>query len=286
MQIGFTRFINLNPRVLHKSLILALACLCLAPPVKAELIFSAPPRESAEAGQALYAPLAEALGEVLGEKVVYEHPKDWITYSFKMRKGRYDLVFDGAHFSAWRMVHLAHEPLVALEGDMVFYLLARKDNPAARLSDLNGKRICGPMPPNLGSVSIISQYDNPSRVPIIQAPEQGDFPQAYQDWLAGKCEAVIMRDHFYTRKVPEDIKRQSRIIYRSPPVPNQTLTAGPRVDPARRRDIIRQFTQASGAQAAAGVFERFNKGEDHFISTDKARYSNLNLLLEGHVWGW
>ena len=41
---------------------------------QAELILSAPPRESLKAGNELYGPLAEHLTQLLGEKVIYKHP--------------------------------------------------------------------------------------------------------------------------------------------------------------------------------------------------------------------
>ena len=66
---------------------------------------TSPPRESAARGEELYGPLAQLLTVQLGQSVVYERARDWIEYSTRMKQDKYDIVFDGPHFAAWRMKH-------------------------------------------------------------------------------------------------------------------------------------------------------------------------------------
>ena len=63
-----------------------------------DLILTAPPREKPEAGQKLYGPIASYLTKLLGKKVVYKHPQNWLNYQHEMRHDKYDIVFDGPHF--------------------------------------------------------------------------------------------------------------------------------------------------------------------------------------------
>ncbi|KPJ93231.1 MAG: hypothetical protein AMJ53_07800, partial [Gammaproteobacteria bacterium SG8_11] len=85
---------------LCKCLIVMICC-CVSLTVKADLILSAPPRELPEAGLKLYGPLASHLSELLGEKVIYQHPNNWLEYQRDLRRGVYDIVFDGPHFVSW-----------------------------------------------------------------------------------------------------------------------------------------------------------------------------------------
>ena len=62
----------------------------------APLKMTAPPRESAEAGVKLYSPIARYLSSVLGKKVIYEHPENWLKYQHEMRNDVYDIVFGEA----------------------------------------------------------------------------------------------------------------------------------------------------------------------------------------------
>ena len=100
-----------------------------------EYIFSAPPRETGESESEVYQPIADYLSKATGKKIVYQGSNNWLTYQDKMRKGTYDLVFDGPHFVSWRMNRLQHVPLVKLAGDLAFVVVVRKDN--NRIKELN-----------------------------------------------------------------------------------------------------------------------------------------------------
>ncbi|MGD8497837.1 MAG: PhnD/SsuA/transferrin family substrate-binding protein [Chromatiales bacterium] len=252
-----------------------------------QLILTAPPRESPEAGERMYGPLARQLTELLGRPVVYEHPKAWQTYSFQMRRGRYDIVFDGPHFAAWRMVHIEHVPLVKLPGSLVFVVITQADNDEVRsLDDLNARKVCGIASPNLGTMTLLSQYPNPARQPLVVDVRQGGFKAVYQAWKDGKCEAAVMRDAFFAKKVPEEDKAGIKVIFTSRPVPNQTITVGPRITATQRSRLVEQWLTETGAVGAQGIFQRFSRRTTRFDPADPVAYNGLNNLLEGLVWGW
>ena len=129
--------------------------------VAADLIMTGPPREKPEAGQQLYGPIAEHLSKLLGKKVVYEHPKNWLNYQRDMRNDKYDFVFDGPHFISWRMEHLGHDVLVKLPGTLMFHLTTAKDEKEINTpDDLVGQKICGISPPNLSTPErSVSHYE-------------------------------------------------------------------------------------------------------------------------------
>ncbi|MGD8498488.1 MAG: PhnD/SsuA/transferrin family substrate-binding protein [Chromatiales bacterium] len=254
---------------------------------QAQLILSAPPRETPEAGERIYGPLARQLSELLGQPVVYEHPKAWQTYSFQMRRGRYDIVFDGPHFGAWRMAHIDHVPLVKLPGSLVFVVITKADNDAVKtLDDLRARKTCGLASPNLGTMTLLSQYPNPVRQPLVVDLHQGGFKAVYQAWKAGRCEAAVLRDQFFIKKVSDEDKKGIKVIFTSRPVPNQTITVGPRVDPSQRSLLVRQWSSEEGAASASALFARFNRKSKQFVPAEAGEYENLNMLLEGLIWGW
>lgn len=273
--------------------ILSKLCLTavLATPVSAfaqePLILSAPPRESPEAGERMYGPLARQLTELLGQPVVYEHPRAWQTYSFQMRRGRYDIVFDGPHFAAWRMVHIDHVPLVKLPGSLVFVVITQAgNNEVGTLDDLNARKVCGIASPNLGTMTLLSQYPNPARQPLVVDVRQGGFKAVYEAWKDGKCEAAVLRDQFYTKKVADSEKEGIKVVFTSRPVPNQTITVGPRIPATQRSRLVEQWLTDEGSVGAQGIFERFSRRTTRFEPADPAAYDGLNNLLEGLVWGW
>ena len=132
------------------------------------LVFSAPPRETEEDGIRTYQPIAEYLSRITGKTIVYKHPSDWLTYQTEMQRGSYDLVFDGPHFTSWRISNLQHSTLVKIADEHAFAVVVRKDdNRITDIKQLAGQRVCGMDPPNLGTLTVLNLFDNPARQPLI-----------------------------------------------------------------------------------------------------------------------
>ncbi len=169
----------------------------LAFPVNAagssSLIFTAPPRETPEAGIKVYTPIASYLTQLLGVTVTYKHPGNWLNYQREMRNDKYDIVLDGPHFVAWRVAHLGHEPLVKLPGKLRFLLLTDKNNTELDHADkLIAKRICAISPPHLSTLAILDYYRNPVRQPVIKGIKggMGKVAKTYFSRKAG-CSAMF-----------------------------------------------------------------------------------------------
>lgn len=267
------------------SIILGLVFLISPVLVNAELIFSAPPREKANAGQLLYGPIAESLSVMLGEKVVYKHPRDWLSYSMKMRRGDFDIVFDGPQFAAWRIEHIQHVPLVKLKGHLGFFIVTKKDSGMNKIQDLVARKICGLASPNLATISMLREFKNPMRQPIF-VESKGGMKGIYNNLKAGKCEAAVMRDGFYKNKIPDDVRGQYKIIWKSIRMPNQTITASKKISEQLREQLIAELTTQKGATGASPIFKRFSKKSTSFVQSKNSEYDELNMLLEGVVWGW
>lgn len=255
----------------------------------ADLILSAPPRESPEAARKLYAPLAALLTRTLGRPVRYEYPGSWFKYQQDMREGRLDIVFDGPHFVSWRIAHLDHHPLVRLPGKLRFLLLTRADNENIQgPDDLVGRVICGISPPHLSTLSILAHYHNPVRQPRIKGIRGGMGKVLEAGLHNGKCDAFVLRSAFYRKKVKPALQAQMRILYTSPAMPNQALTvAGHRISDAERETLREWLTvRSEGKQAVEPIRKRFAPKAKGFVVTEDKEYRGYNRLLEGVIFGW
>jgi ABC-type phosphate/phosphonate transport system substrate-binding protein len=267
--------------------LLGLLVVCGIQPAMAALVFSAPPRESAADGEKIYAPLAKFFSEILGEKVEYEHPQNWIQYARNMRDGRYDIVFDGPHFSAWRMNNVGHTPVVRLKGALGFVLIAHKNNRTINtLDDLVGKKICGLASPNLGTVSVFALFKNPVKQPQM-VNITGGMRNVLETFLNTKqCDAAVIRDKLYG-SLPQERKDSIKIIAKSKSMPNQTVTMNSKILKGNKDIIVEALLSPSGGSAAAqNIFKRFSKKQNSFMKADDVEYTELELLLEGVVFGW
>lgn len=248
------------------------------------LIFAAPPRETPEQGAAVYGPIAVAISRVLGRSVEYYHPGNWPTYTSEMRAGKYDLVFDAPHLGSWRMQHIQHEPVVRLPGSLEFVVIS--NNPKLTdLQQLAGRSFCALLPPNGGTLTAMYPFkDSPVRPRLVII--KGGFPAVFKALQENRCEGAVLRKPYWVTKVSPEDKQGIKVLFNSRPIPQQTITAGPRVSAAERQKIINEFTNPITAKPAAGLFQRFAKGERAFIATNPPDYTYLNLLLDGIHGGW
>jgi ABC-type phosphate/phosphonate transport system substrate-binding protein len=239
------------------------------------LVLSAPPRGTLAEETQNYQPLADLLTRVTGRKVVYEHSGNWLSYSQNMTRGKYDFVFDGPHFNGWRMEKLNHTPLVKLPGDFIFVLVTKADNKAIKeLKQLAGRRICAHAPPNLGTLTIQSQFTNPARQPNIV--EVKGWELTYKELIAGKCVAGIIPLKI-KEKLDKD-KNLTQVLYKSKALPDQALSAGARVPPAMQQKVKEALLSAEG-KAATNQLRSAYAGKD-FIPATREEYAGLGIYLK------
>lgn len=273
-------------RLLTKWLLL-LSLLVVSPLIFAQdLILTAPPREKPADGLKQYGPLADYLTKLLGRKVVYTHPGNWLKYQRDMREDKYDIIFDGPHFISWRIAHLGHEVLVRLPGTLEFYLIAKKSNDKLNsIDDMIAQEFCGIPPPNLATLSILAAFPNPVRQPVIKGI-RGGAEAVYKDFLAGQCSAAVLRVEYYKKKVSVEDRAKLKIVYASKPYPDQAISVSKRVTAREKSLIVQALTNGDGVKATQPIVKRFGGKATHFIPAKQQDYAGINSLLEGVIFGW
>lgn len=253
------------------------------------LILSAPPRETAEAGMKIYGPIAQKLSKVLGVEVTYQHPGNWMRYQREMRNDKYDIIFDGPHFIAWRQEHLGHEVLMKLPGKLQFILVTDKNNKKiVEADDLIGKNICGISPPNLSTLSVLDYYSNPVRQPTIKGIK-GGMGKVYKSLTVKNkknCDAAVLRTTFYVKKLKAEQREHIKTLFTSKAMPNQAISVSRRISPELKLRIKKSLTIGSGVASTKLLLKRFAGKAKSFVPVNDNEYAGYNTLLEGVIWGW
>ena len=257
-------------------------------PVSADLVFTAPPRETAGGAGTdnFYVPIAEYLSKVVGQKVNYVYPENWLKYQNDMRDNKYDIIFDGPHFISWRIKHLQHEVLVRLPGSLDFVLVTKADDTSlVKLEDLVATQFCGIAPPNLGTLVVLDKFRNPARQPVVKAI-RGGVPEVYAAFKQGKCQAAVLRTNFYAKKIPDEERQHLKVLLKVTGLPNQGFSVGSRVG-ERERTLIRQaLTGEEGSKVLQTLIKQFGKEGDKLVMTNNQEYDTFSNLLEGVIFGW
>ncbi len=248
-----------------------------------EFIFTSPPREKPAEGKAMYGPIADFLTRKTNHTFTYKHPDNWLSYMKGMRMGEYDLAFDGPHFVSWRVAALQHTPLVRLPGKLVFVVISRKDNAkAATLKELAGRPICGHAPPNLATLTMQDQFQNPARQPSVVVVR--GFKNVYKAMLKGKCDAAVIPAKVYDKLNKKDEQKQTQILFRSTGLPHQAISASPKIPEDVQQAIRAALLSPEGVAATKNLRKRFAGGKE-MIATDRADYEGYGFLLSD-FWGF
>ena len=255
-----------------------LGLLFISQQVSAAYVFSAPPRETEAEAQKVYGPVADWFGKVLGTEVKYEYPGNWGVYQAFMQEDRYDLVFDGPHFVAWRQARLGHKTLARLNGDLTFVGIVKRDDKIKKLESLRGRRVCGLAPPNLATLTLTSQFAAARQPYIIKT---SSFRESYEKLMSDGCRLAMLRDKMLPRF---DKDRHTRVLFNSKPLPNQAFTAGKRVKPADIDTLRKALTSDGADQPMAAFLKRFNGGKP-LSTANSDSYAGLEALLKD-VWGF
>ncbi len=235
-----------------------------------------PPRESPEDGDKRFGPMADFLSQTLGRKVVYKHPGSWGGYQSDMQNGAYDIVFDGPHFVGWRVEKLGHSVLAKLPGEFLYVGFVRKDNTGIKdIKQLAGQPVCVHAPPNLGTLMLLSEFDNPSRQPVIVISE--GYDKIYQGVAEGKCVAgMLPKVHLKKHDISGTYMR---VMYTHRSIPEQAITAGPRLSADEQAKIAEALT-APGTEATLAAFREAYAFGGWFMRAGNEEYAGLGAYLK------
>ncbi len=255
--------------------VVALVPFTAAGAAEVALVLTAAPRDSEKEGQERFAPVAAYLAQTLGRKVTYSHPGSWGAYQAAMRKGDYDIVFDAPHFNSWRMEKLGHNILVKMSGEYTYVGVVRKDNAAIHnIQQLAGQKVCGHSTPNLGTLIMLSEFDNPFRQPLLVITQ--GYDHTYQALLEGKCVAAMLPLK-HLEKFDRD-GAQTRVIFRHAPLPQQAVSAGSRLTPDEQAQVKAALLAPAAATPTAKLREAYGVGEA-FVPASNDEYRGLSRFL-------
>lgn len=243
------------------------------------LIFAAPPRETPEEAARIYQPIADYMSKTIGKKIVFKYPRTWGVYRTEMINGRYDIVFDGPHFNGYRAEKLKHNILVKFPEAREFAVIVRKDEKLANTQELAGRTFCAPSPPNLAALVALAQFDNATRQPVL-VPSKG-WAAVYEGVISGKCMGGVLPVGNLNAL---DKSSAVKVVFKSPAVPEQAFSAGPRLTPTEQAKLVAALT----APEAAGPTEKLRaaaKSGDRLIAASNQEYAGLGELLKKE-WGF
>ena len=241
------------------------------------------PTQSVADTHKLYGPLADYLSEATGENIKLVPARNFLEYTSKMRKGEFDIIFDGPHFVSWRMGHTEHVPLARLPGELVFMAAVKDGGTISQIGQLVGKKVCAVNSPNLATLMVLDAFPNPVRQPVIVS--RRSFKDAMQCLKKGEGVAAILPVKFWKKFEKKGKTKGFRLLYstKKQPLPPRTFSISKRVDAATREKIRHALLDSEGKPGAQPLLNRFRSKK--FVVAKESEYRDLSRLLLS-VWGF
>ena len=263
---------------MYRSL-LALASLCVllnstAMAASGPLVFSAAPRETPEEGRVLYEPLARFMSSVLGREVVYQHPDNWHLFQLRLSQGEYDIVFEDAHlarYSADKLNHTLLAKVPASDKHVVF--ITDNNSPVTSLARLVGRPICANAPPDLGTTTVLAEFSNPVRQPLIINTE--GWHRIYEAVKAGRCVAGILPGAWLSRYQDKNIK----VIHSTTSLPAPVFSAGPRLTKLEKTLLSGSLVSSKASAVLGGLRRAYLIKQPELAAVEKTDYRNLGTQI-------
>ncbi|MHB8409984.1 MAG: phosphate/phosphite/phosphonate ABC transporter substrate-binding protein [Acidiferrobacterales bacterium] len=229
-------------------------------------VFAVPPRGESGQQRALYLPLVRFLESATQHAIRFHGSDSWFEYGTFMATKKYDLIFDGPQFTAWRDNYRGYRPLVHLKKTFQFDVIARADSPITKLSQLSGRPVCANAFPNLATI-ILFRHASGIAPPILLA--QHGPKQDMQQLLKGSCQATVIPAGLTVKIDP----KKFRVLYTSQVYPNLALSVGPQIPKRIRKIIQTDLLSPQGELLARRLFG------DQFVWAHRDEYSPYTGIL-------
>jgi len=262
-------------RILQISLSLLMLSLTTQSQAQEEYTLIIQPIQSPEKTLETFQPLADYLSKATGQTIKLVTARNFVSYWQQMRKGKYDIIMDAAHFTGWRIHKLKYIPLAKVTSVVSFTLVTHVDNPVLDPDELIGRRVAVLSSPSMGAVRLSELFPNMMRQPVIV--NVNNSQEAVKKIETKKADAAIIPSRMvgaFPFLVPVETTEQ---------VPHMAVSASPKVPKDIRQKISAALIDAIKTPEGRALLEKLVL--ESFEPTSTRIYRKHGKLLKG-VFGY
>ena len=230
--------------------------------------------------RAVFKPLAKYIENATGIKCVIRTSPNFFAYWDTTRKGKdYNLVFDAAHFTDYRIQKFGYQVLAKLPDTVSYSLVVRDDLPIIDPLELVGRSIVTLGVPSVGAARLNAMFPNPARQPITV--EAASTEEGMKMLLDKKVFAAIMPTPIIARHMAEGAGIQ--LVTTTEPIPHMAISAATSVDSNIREKIRRALLTANVNNNGIEMLKRI--GFERFEPATADIYKGYSATLKEY-WGY
>jgi len=274
---------NVIPRRKFPTPLLA-AVLWLAAPVSGadstELVLGISPLLGESETRAQFQPLCTYLTATTQHPCRIVAQPNFLAYWEAMRRNQsYNLLFDDAHFTDYRVQKMKYTVLAKLPYTVTYSLAVPRNVKIHDPARLVGRRIATLGIPSMGAALLNGLFPQASKQPIPVEVDHAD--EAFSLLREGKVESVILP----TQLIRQEMLRGAnlRVLLSTAPIPHMGLSASPDLPPAVRDQIRSALLNAQKSEAGRSMLAEI--GAERFDPANATVYKGHGRILQQY-WGY
>lgn len=212
-----------------------------------------PPREL----EKVYAPIAAALGEALGQRVEFRSSSSYERFMENLDQEEYDIVFAQPFDYIKAADDHGYLPLATRDEPLATIVVVQKGSPLKGLEDLRGKKIA--MPPKVAAVSYLfrAYLEKNGIYPgkDVKLSYHRSHVSCMQQVIisaADACATAAPALRFFTHKMNVDLN----IIAQTPSIPHTLFAVHPRIKEADRKKLLSTILSWKDSKSGQELLKR------------------------------
>tara|TARA_B100000427_G_scaffold315082_1_gene308838 strand:+ start:83 stop:949 length:867 start_codon:yes stop_codon:yes gene_type:complete len=211
-----------------------------------DILFGIVPQQSATRLAQIWIPIMNRLSQETGLPIRFATTKDIPTFEKCLAKGAYELAYmNPYHYTVFHTQSgyraFAHQAAKRLQG----LIVVRADSPAHKLADLNGQAFAFPSPAAFGA-SVLPQAEMRSQKIEHETKYVKSHDSVYRSVAAGIYAAGGGVKRTFN-SIPEDLRKQLRVIYRTDAYTPHAFAASPALSDNDLQTIATAFINVIGS---------------------------------------
>ena len=221
-------------------------------------------------------PFAERLSATLGAPVVVRRSEDVLSHWRTVRDGRgFDLVFDEAHFTAYRVSHHGFTVLAQAEQEVRFAIVVRPRTLITAPSDLSARKVASPAPPALAALRLLRLFPDSMHAPVLVPATSPQ--QALLALSMGEVSAAILPT------TAAEMLSGVQIALETDASPGRAFSVSASISAVQRRKLLELFRELTASAPGRAVLSGLAASRLQAVSSGV--YEDAEQLLKG-TWGY
>ncbi len=251
----------------------------LASAADAPLIVLIQPNQGEEETRQVFKPLLNYLEKATDTRFTLLVRSNFLSHWETVRRNKgYDLVFDDAHFTDYRVQKFGFRLLAKISGTTSYSVVIPGNQRTYDPFELAGKKIASFGPPSIGVARLNALFPNPARRPAII--EVSTTREALALLAQNKVHAAILP----TTSVSANVARGDvRLLTTTEPTPSMALSASPRVSATLLTKIRSALFFAPQSEEGRRMLQQINV--ERFEPATPETYAGQRRILKEY-WGY